>query len=251
MKKWYEKLFTNYAKTYDTESFTKGTLQEVDFIEKEIKHNKNIKILDVGCGTGRHSIELAKRGYDVSGIDLSKNQLAHARRKANDACVQVSFFQKDARKFVMPQKYDLVIMLCEGGFSLMETDENNFSILKRCSMTLKEKGKFIFSCLNALFPLNNSVKDFLNADSAVGPTTKLTFDWMTLRERSLLKAKDDSGKTQILKCNERYYMPSEITWYLKSLKFKKVNIYGCDVGRFSKKTKLTSKNFEMLVIADK
>ncbi|MBT6999759.1 MAG: class I SAM-dependent methyltransferase, partial [Prolixibacteraceae bacterium] len=45
-KPWYELLFENYAQTYDTEIFTKGTLQEVDFIENEIKSNKNISILD-------------------------------------------------------------------------------------------------------------------------------------------------------------------------------------------------------------
>jgi len=62
-KQWYEILFENYAKKYDNEVFTKGTFGECDFIEKEISFNKILKILDVGCGTGRHSIELTKRGY--------------------------------------------------------------------------------------------------------------------------------------------------------------------------------------------
>ena len=72
MKQWYEELFINYGKKYDNESFTQGTIGECDFIEKEIKHNKATKILDIGCGTGRHSIELAKRGYSIVGIDLSE-----------------------------------------------------------------------------------------------------------------------------------------------------------------------------------
>ena len=70
MKPWYEELFTDYARTYDKESFTQGTIQEVDFIESEIDSDKNRNILDIGCGTGRHAIELAKRGYKVTGIDL-------------------------------------------------------------------------------------------------------------------------------------------------------------------------------------
>ena len=52
MKKWYETLFENYAKKYDRESFTQGTAGECDFIEKEIGYNKDLKILDVGCGGG-------------------------------------------------------------------------------------------------------------------------------------------------------------------------------------------------------
>ena len=133
MKKWYEDLFTNFAKTYDKEAFTKGTVAEAGFIEKEIGFDQKKKILDVGCGTGRHAIELAKRGYRVTGIDLSQDQLARAKEKAKEAGVSVAFLRKDARTFAFREKFDLVIMLCEGGFPLMETDEENYRILSRCA----------------------------------------------------------------------------------------------------------------------
>jgi cyclopropane fatty-acyl-phospholipid synthase-like methyltransferase len=80
-KKWYEILFENYGRKYDEESFTLGTVGECDFIEKEISYKKSVKILDVGCGTGRHAIELAKRGYAVVGVDLSDGQRAHAKKQ--------------------------------------------------------------------------------------------------------------------------------------------------------------------------
>ena len=249
MKKWYERLFTNYARTYDTECFTQGTVQETGFIEREIRFNRKVKILDVGCGTGRHSIELARRGYDVTGLDLSENQLSRAREKAEAAGVRVNFVRGDARKFSFREKFGLVIMLCEGGFSLMGTDEENFAILKCCSRALKKDGKLILNALNALFPLNHNVKDFLNKDSKAGPTTKLTFDWITLRERLVLKAKDDDGRKMTIKCDERYFMPSEISWYLKSLGFRKIGILGCDVGHFSRKKRLTPENFQLMAIA--
>ena len=96
---WYELLFTNYANTYEKEPFTKGTIQEVDFIEKELAYDKSKKILDMGCGTGRHSIELTSRGYQVDGVDLSTNMLAKAKEKAASQGLNINFQQGDARAF--------------------------------------------------------------------------------------------------------------------------------------------------------
>jgi len=156
MKKWYRELFQDYAKTYETEDFTKGTLGEIDFIEKEIGQKKSIKILDVGCGTGRHSIELAKRGYKVTGIDLSECMLETAIKRAKEDKVKVEFIKADARDLKYDKEFDLVIMICEGGFPLMETDEMNFKILESSARALKKNGKFIFTTLNGLFPLFHS-----------------------------------------------------------------------------------------------
>ena len=91
IKQWYEVLFENYAEKYDNEVFTQGTIGECDFIENEISRDRSLKILDVGCGTGRHSIELSKRGYTVTGIDLSESQLARAREKAKSANLTIDF----------------------------------------------------------------------------------------------------------------------------------------------------------------
>ena len=130
MKKWYEVLFENYAKQYDSESFTKGTLGECDFIEREINFKKGLKILDVGCGTGRHSIELTKRGYSVTGIDLSESQLLRAREKSSELGLKIDFVKMDAREMSFQNEFDMAIMICEGAFPLMETDEMNYEILK-------------------------------------------------------------------------------------------------------------------------
>ena len=249
MKQWYEKLFENYAETYDKESFTQGTIGEVDFIEQEINFNKTKTILDIGCGTGRHAIELAKRGYTVTGVDLSDAQLKRANQKASEAGVKVNFLKRDARKLDYENSFDVVIMICEGAFSLMETDEMNFQILKSAKNALRENGKFIFTCLNALFPLYHSVKDFLNQNSDESVTSELSFDLKTFREHSTLDFVDDSGEKKTITCNERYFAPSEINWYLKTLNFRNTCIYGCDIGKFTRTKKLTTDDFEMLVIA--
>ena len=253
MQQWYEALFENYGIRYDHEVFTQGTSGECDFLESEIGYDKKIRILDVGCGTGRHSIELAKRGYRVTGIDLSDSMLERAKEKALEQGVQVDFRKHDARDLPFSGEFDLVIMICEGAFPLMETDEMNYRILQCAAKALKDKGKLIFTTLNGLFPLFHSVKDFLASHQENGNAECKTnsFDLMTFRDTSITSVEDDVGNKKKLDCNERYYVPSEISWLLKSLNFKKIDIYGARLGAFSRDDKLTTEDFEMLVIADK
>jgi 2-polyprenyl-3-methyl-5-hydroxy-6-metoxy-1,4-benzoquinol methylase len=250
-KPWYEILFENYGKTYEQNDFTKGTLGEVDFIEKELNFKHSLTILDIGCGTGRHAIELARRGFSVTGIDLSDSMLTQARENAIHVNVRVSFLKMDARALRFKNEFDAVLMLCEGGFPLMETDEMNYAILQSAANALRSGGKFIFTTLNGLFPLFHSVKDFLNAESSASKSGDNTFDLMTFRDRSRYTSCDDEGKQIVLDCDERYYVPSEITWLLKSLKFTRIDILGCEIGNWKRDSSLTTDHYEMLVVAVK
>ena len=252
-KQWYEELFENYGVQYDHEVFTQGTVGECDFIEKEIDFNTDIKILDIGCGTGRHTIELVKRGYDVVGIDLSDSLLKRAQKKAAEQNLQIQFERHDARALPFRNQFDLAMMLCEGAFPLMETDEMNYQILQNAATALKPKGKLIFTTLNGLFPLFHSVKDFLTSVAKEGNATshKHSFDLMTFRDHNTIQIVDDSGEQKEFRCNERYYVPSEITWLLKTLHFKHIDIFGATLGAFSRDDTLTTEDYEMLVVAIK
>ena len=74
MNRWYEELYKDFE-TYNEEPYTQSTRVEVDFVEQVIGHDHSKRILDVGCGNGRHTLELARRGYEVVGTDLSKSML--------------------------------------------------------------------------------------------------------------------------------------------------------------------------------
>ena len=253
MKQWYEVLFENYARKYDKECFVQGTIGECDFIEQEIGHDQSTKIIDIGCGTGRHVIELTKRGYNVTGIDLSESQIARAKEKGKEAGLTIDFQIHDARNLPFDGKFDLAIMLCEGGFSLMETDEMNFEILKNATKAMKDKGKLIFTTLNGLFPLFHSVNEFYESKQKEGQSQckECSFDLMTFRDYKTAVIEDDSDNKRELKCNERYYVPSEITWLLKTLGYKKIDIFGAKLGAYSRNDKLTTEDFEMLIVAEK
>ena len=252
-KQWYESFFENYGQKYDCEVFTHGTAGECDFIEIELESNKSLKILDVGCGTGRHAIELSKRGYVVTGIDLSESQLKRAKEKAKNLDLSIDFQRQDARNLSFDGEFDVAIMICEGGFSLMETDEMNFEILKNVTKALKPQAKLIFTTLNGFFPLFHSVNDFYDSVKEEGASSCKSrgFDLMTFRDNNIVEFEDDSGNKMSLECNERYYVPCEITWLLKSLGYKTIDIFGARLGAFSREHKLSTDDFEMLVIAEK
>jgi 2-polyprenyl-3-methyl-5-hydroxy-6-metoxy-1,4-benzoquinol methylase len=247
MKQWYESLFENYAQKYDKECYVQGTPGECDFIEQELNYSKDIRIIDVGCGTGRHAIELSKRGYQVTGIDLSESQLARAKEKAKQLDLSIDFQRLDARKLPFNGEFDAAVMLCEGAFALMESDEMNFEILKNVTKALKNNGKYIFTTLNGLYPLDHSGDKFCES---IGAGYK-NFDLMTFRDHNTTVFEDDLGNKKELQCNERYYVPSEITWLLKTLGYKKIDIFGAKLGAYSRKDKLTPEDFEMLVVAEK
>ena len=248
-------VFNRYSFYYDLLYKEKDYSEECDFIEGALKRFSPFpvkSVLDIGCGTGRHSLELARRGYrNITGFDLSESMLSRAKENAEKENLGIEFIKKDARDFNFNGAFDLAIMMCEGAFPLMETDEMNFSILKNAYLSLKPGGKYIFTTLNGLYPLFHSVKDFINSESIQGETMELNFDLMTFRYYSVYETEDDNSNKKVLNCNERYYVPSEITWLLKSAGFSRSEIFGCKMGAFSRNDKLTTEDFEMLVIAEK
>lgn len=104
------------------------------------------------------------------------------------------------------------------------------------------------------FPLFHSVEAFLSSGSTgEGNATYHgnQFDLMTFRDRKMVEVEDDFGNKKVLHSNERYYVPSEISWLLKSIDYNKVEIFGAKLGAFSRKDTLATSDFEMLVVANK
>ena len=248
---WYVELFKNYARQYEKEAFTQGTIGECDFLEEELGYNKSLRILDVGCGTGRHAIELTKRGYLVTGIDLSESQLTLAKEHAAEQGLSIGFLQADARKLPFTSQFDVAIMLCEGGFPLMETDEENKAIICSVARALTDEALFIFTTLNGLFPLQNSLHEFYQETGKPEQASydSFQFDFLTMRDHNVTAFIDDDQQEHTVISNERYYIPSEISTLLQGFGFDQVDFLGAKLGAFSRADALTEKDFEMLVVA--
>jgi cyclopropane fatty-acyl-phospholipid synthase-like methyltransferase len=130
--------------------FTKNTVREVDFLIEELHLPSGGAILDVGCGMGRHAVELAKRGCAVTGLDLSSEMLSRAAAAAKAAGVAVEVVRSDATLFTLSGKYDAAVCLCEGAFGLLAQSDGPIdqplSILCNISRSLKPKARALFPC---------------------------------------------------------------------------------------------------------
>lgn len=113
---WFEPLAAHMEEAYLRYSFTKGTVQEIEFLVDALRLEPGQRILDVGCGPGRHAKELGRRGFEVVGVDISEAFVNLARAGAP---ATVTFEQMDARHLPFIDEFDVVISLCQGAFGLV------------------------------------------------------------------------------------------------------------------------------------
>lgn len=117
----------------------------MDNLVKTVKPKKNSRILDLACGKGRHSRYLAGMGFDVTGIDLSKQSIKSARKYEQD---NLSFFSHDMRDPFRSNYYNYIFNLFTS-FGYFETEKDNVDALKNVALGLKKNGTFVLDYFNA------------------------------------------------------------------------------------------------------
>ena len=154
---WFEPIADHLGSAYLRYSFTKGTRQEVDFIVSELHLAPGMRVLDVGCGPGRHALELARRGVEVVGIDISQTfiDLASQAAESEGLVGLASFHRHDARQIQelsgVAGAFDAVICLCQGAFGLMRQNSEDELVLAGMAQALKNDGTLVLSAFNAYF----------------------------------------------------------------------------------------------------
>jgi len=112
---WFEDVADHLGEAYLRYSFTKGTENEVAFLVEQLGLEPGDRVLDVGCGPGRHAHALGRRGIRVVGVDIAERFVELAAR---DAPAGVTFLRRDARSLDYDGEFDAVISLCQGAFGL-------------------------------------------------------------------------------------------------------------------------------------
>lgn len=130
----------------------------INLIINNIPLPKSSEVLDLACGTGRHCILLAKKGFKVSAVDLSKNMLSEARNTAEKENLKINFIQSDLRNFTHSGKFDLIVNLFTS-FGYFENDKENFQIFKTAYEHLKSGGYFIIDFFNKYYVEQNLIEE--------------------------------------------------------------------------------------------
>ncbi len=145
---WFEPIADHLGAAYLRYSFTKGTAQEVDFVMSALSLQPGERLLDVGCGPGRHAHELAARGLTVHGVDISETFIELAIAAAPPGA---TFERLDARHMPFVAEYDAAVCLCQGAFGLMTADGENEAVLRGIATALKPDGRMALSAFSSYF----------------------------------------------------------------------------------------------------
>jgi len=158
MEHWFEDLADHMGPAYLRYSFTKGTGREIDTLIARLGLEPGIRVLDVGCGPGRHANELGRRGYEVHGVDISETFLDVARADAPEG---VTYGREDARDMPFRGEFDLVLSICQGAFGLAggpaagERLDPDREILGGMARALKRGGTLVFTAFSAYLQVAN------------------------------------------------------------------------------------------------
>ena len=241
-KSTWESFFDAHAPIYEENVFTKNTLAEVEFLLEVLELPAESSVLDVGCGTGRHSIELARRGYAVTGIDLSSAMLAQAAAAADAAGMQVEWLQRDATDFVLDRSYDAAICLCEGSFGLLSQGddpiEQPLAILCNISASLKPGGTALMTVLNAA----RMLRRYQNEDVAEG-----RFDPFSLVETNALPPREGMPPVEV---RERAFVGTELVLLCRLAGLEVVHLWGGTAGSWGRRS-LDLDEYEIMLVARK
>ncbi len=170
---WFNPIAEFLGPAYLKNAFTKGTPQEVDFLVAALGLEPGMRVLDVGCGPGRHALALAARGVTVHGVDLSPEFVALAQEAATG--FSATFEVLDVRELAFDAEFDAAICLCQGGFGLLGGSDDE-AVVARIARAVRPGGWVAVTAFSSYFALR-----WIEDGDAFDPATGVNHEVATLR----------------------------------------------------------------------
>jgi SAM-dependent methyltransferase len=231
---WYKPLASHLGSAYLRYAFTMNTAQEVDFLVEALGVAAPMRVLDVGCGPGRHSLELARRGFEVVGVDISADFISLALERAASEGLSISFYQADAASMPFEEEFDAVFSVCEGAFGLALGD----LVILRCMAKALRPGRLLAAAA-------------ANAFYVIKHMDEGAFDPAKMIYRESVKAViGQDGTQQEFEMWNSCYTPRELAWLCNGAGLDAEGVYGISPGAYSK-TAPGADHPELLLVARK
>lgn len=238
----WEAFYDRHAPYYDRGAFTHHTVAEVQFLLDVLGLPPGAHILDLGCGTGRHAIELARRGYSVTGVDLSSGMLLQAVAKARAAEVTVEWVHGDAVSYVAREPVDAVVCLCGSAFTMSDLSadpaEHDAAILRGIAASLKPGAQLVLTTPNGY----RRIREVTDEEIASGLFDPATMTQVREDEFTI------GGAAGRMRYKERLYILPELIGLLAEHGLVVEHAWGGTAGRWGRRP-LEMDEIEMMVVA--
>jgi SAM-dependent methyltransferase len=221
---WWEELF-NDDYLHAMERITDEQIaREVHFIEESLGVEGGGALLDLACGTGRHAVELARRGYEVVGFDLSLAMLARAGEDAQERETKLNFMQGDMREMTFEEQFDGVYCW-NTSFGYFDEDKNA-QVVDRVHRALKGGGLFLLDVVNRDFVVRQSPSLAWFEGEGCVCMDDMSVDFITSRLRVKRTMMLDDGRSREIEYSMRIYSLHELGRILHEHGFKVREVSG-------------------------
>ncbi|MCK4758188.1 MAG: class I SAM-dependent methyltransferase [Thermoplasmata archaeon] len=227
-KSWHEDdaFWTTFTNTMFSEDKRESTPKEVADIITMLGIEPDSHILDLCCGVGRHSLELARNGYKVTGVDRTKEYLDIARQKAANENLDVEFIEGDMRTFSKSETFDATVNL-NTSFSFFENPEEDKQVVMNVYESLKPEGIFLIDLMGkeviARIFQERDWREEQNGTLLL-QERKITKNWSWLDNRWIRISK--SGERHEYNVSHRLYSGAELKKLLEDCGFRDVQVFG-------------------------
>lgn len=223
-KPWWEELFNDDFIRTQVKLSDADISREVDFIEDSLGCEAGATLLDLACGTGRHAVDLASRGYQVVGFDLSLAMLARASDEAQDRKQKINFVQGDMREMQFEEAFD-GIFAWNTSFGFFDEEKNN-AVIARVHRALKKGGQFLLDVANRDYLVRQAPSlAWFEGDGCIC-MDEMQIDFITSRMRVKRTLMMDDGRTKEIEYSIRLYSLHELGKMLHDNGFRVAEVSG-------------------------
>jgi SAM-dependent methyltransferase len=223
-KPWFEEVFDeDYLRTLPFMSADQ-TLREVEFVEGSLALAPGARVLDIGCGYGRHAIELVQRGLDVTGLDLSLPLLIRAADEAQKRALSVNFVHADMREMAFEQQFD-------GAYSMLTSfgyfdEDANLRVAEGIARSLKTGGRFLLDIVNRDYIVSDLPSRVWWEGNGCVVLEEVDFNFHTSRVLTHRSIVFEDGRQLEQEISVRAYSLHEIGRLLRQAGFRVLDISG-------------------------